>query len=44
MVTGLAQRGVPLSRPKKVAADGNAQAWVEDPDGHLITFAEKVAG
>lgn len=36
----LAARGVPLSRPKKIAIDRNAQAWVEDPDGNRIELME----
>jgi len=32
----LAERGVPLLRPPKRGADGNRQAWIEDPDGNRI--------
>ena len=40
VIARLADRGVPLSRPKKVAIDRNAQAWVEDPDGNRIELME----
>jgi lactoylglutathione lyase len=36
----LAERGVPLISELKTAADGNRQAWIEDPDGHRIEFME----
>ena len=32
--------GIPLSRPKKLAIDGNNQAWIEDPDGNRIELME----
>ena len=32
--------GIPLSRPTKLAIDGNNQAWIEDPDGHRIELME----
>jgi lactoylglutathione lyase len=44
VIAQLAERGVPLSRPKKVAADRNAQAWVEDPDGHRIELMQPLPG
>jgi lactoylglutathione lyase len=44
VIARLAERGVPLSRPKKVAVDGNAQAWVEDPDGHRIELMQLLPG
>lgn len=44
VIARLAERGVPLSRPKKVAIDGNAQAWVEDPDGHRIELMQLLPG
>ena len=40
VIARLAERGVPLSRPRKVAIDRNAQAWVEDPDGNRIELME----
>lgn len=40
VVARLAERGVPLSRPLKRGADGNRQAWVEDPDGNRIELME----
>jgi lactoylglutathione lyase len=32
--------GIPLSRPKIFAADGNWQCWIEDPDGHRIELMQ----
>jgi len=32
--------GIPLSRPKILAADGNWQCWIEDPDGHRIELMQ----
>jgi lactoylglutathione lyase len=32
--------GVPLIRPKTLGADGNWQAWIEDPDGHRIELMQ----
>lgn len=40
----LGERDVPLSRPLKVGADGNRQAWIEDPDGNRIELMEMAAG
>jgi catechol 2,3-dioxygenase-like lactoylglutathione lyase family enzyme len=40
VIAQLAAKGVPLSRPKKVAVDRNAQAWVEDPDGNRIELMQ----
>jgi lactoylglutathione lyase len=31
---------VPLTRPLKLGADGNRQAWIEDPDGTRIELME----
>ena len=36
----LADKGVPLTSPLKMAADGNRQAWIEDPDGHRIELMQ----
>ncbi len=36
----LAERGIPLLRPLKRGADGNRQAWIEDPDGNRIELME----
>jgi lactoylglutathione lyase len=36
----LAAKGVPLTSPLKTAADGNRQAWIEDPDGHRIELMQ----
>ena len=43
VVRQLGERGVPLSRPLKVGADGNRQAWIEDPDGNRIELMEMAA-
>jgi lactoylglutathione lyase len=32
--------GIPLIRPKILAADGNWQTWIEDPDGHRIELMQ----
>jgi lactoylglutathione lyase len=32
--------GVPLTAELKLGADGNRQAWIEDPDGHRIELME----
>jgi lactoylglutathione lyase len=32
--------GVPLIRGKQMGADGNWQAWIEDPDGHRIELMQ----
>ncbi|MAN76746.1 VOC family protein [Pelagibacterium flavum] len=32
--------GVELSKPVVEGADGNRQAWIEDPDGHRIELME----
>jgi lactoylglutathione lyase len=40
VIAQLAERGVTLSRARKVAVDRNPQAWVEDPDGNRIELME----
>jgi lactoylglutathione lyase len=40
VIARLAERGVPLTRPKKVVIDRNAQAWIEDPDGNRIELMQ----
>ena len=32
--------GVPPIRDKQMGADGNWQAWIEDPDGHRIELMQ----
>jgi lactoylglutathione lyase len=44
VIARLAERGVALTRPRKVAVDGNAQAWIEDPDGHRIELMQLLPG
>ena len=39
-VRELAAAGVELIRPKKLAADGNWQTWIQDPDGHRIELMQ----
>jgi lactoylglutathione lyase len=39
-VRELAAAGVPLIRDKQLGADGNWQAWIEDPDGHRIELMQ----
>ncbi|HEX3350065.1 MAG TPA: VOC family protein [Acetobacteraceae bacterium] len=36
----LARDGIALTRELKVGADGNRQAWIEDPDGNRIEIME----
>jgi lactoylglutathione lyase len=36
----LEEAGVPLASPKKLGADGNMQAWIEDPDGNRIELMQ----
>jgi lactoylglutathione lyase len=36
----LADAGVPLIRDRQMGADGNWQAWIEDPDGHRIEIMQ----
>jgi len=39
-VAELEAAGVPLASPKKLGADGNLQAWIEDPDGNRIELMQ----
>ncbi|MCP8936938.1 VOC family protein [Alsobacter sp. SYSU M60028] len=39
-VAELAAAGVALTAPLKTGADGNLQAWIEDPDGHRIELMQ----
>ena len=36
----LEKAGMPLAREKKMGADGNLQAWIEDPDGNRIELMQ----
>lgn len=36
----LAAAGVPIAREKQLGADGNLQAWIEDPDGNRIELMQ----
>ena len=40
VVDRVEKAGIPLLIGKKTAADGNRQAWIEDPDGNRIEFME----
>jgi catechol 2,3-dioxygenase-like lactoylglutathione lyase family enzyme len=39
-VADLEAAGVPLTSPRKQGADGNLQAWIEDPDGNRIELMQ----
>lgn len=39
-IAELAASGVALTNPLKLGADGNRQAWIEDPDGHRIELMQ----
>ena len=40
MLADLKKAGIPLAREKKMGADGNFQAWIEDPDGNRIELMQ----
>lgn len=40
VVERLERAGVALAAPKKIGADGNWQAWIEDPDGVRIELMQ----
>ncbi len=40
IIDQLAAKEVALTRPKKLAIDGNHQAWIEDPDGNRIELMQ----
>lgn len=44
VLADLAKAGIPLTRDKQMGADGNLQAWIEDPDGNRIELMEMGAG
>ena len=39
----LVKLGVTLQRPVRQGADGNRQAWIEEPDGHRIELMQMAA-
>lgn len=43
VVAQLRERGIPLTQGPKLGADGNLQAWIEDPDGNRIELMEMAA-
>ena len=44
VVDGLTKAGIPLTTSKKMGADYNFQAWIEDPDGNRIELMQMDAG
>ncbi len=40
VVKHVSDKGIPLFRPKKMGADNNFQAWIEDPDGNRIELMQ----
>jgi lactoylglutathione lyase len=40
VVDGLTRAGIPLTTNKKMGADYNFQAWIEDPDGNRIELMQ----
>lgn len=40
VVAGLKEAGIPLTAEKKMGADYNYQAWIEDPDGNRIELMQ----
>jgi catechol 2,3-dioxygenase-like lactoylglutathione lyase family enzyme len=40
VIKQVTDKGIPLFRPKKVGADNNTQAWIEDPDGNRIELMQ----
>jgi lactoylglutathione lyase len=40
LLADLAKAEVPLAREKQMGADGNLQAWIEDPDGNRIELMQ----
>ena len=44
VLADLAKAGIPLTRDKQMGADGNLQAWIEDPDGNRIELMQMGAG
>ena len=43
-IAELVRAGVALAREKQLGADGNFQAWIEDPDGNRIELMQMAAG
>jgi lactoylglutathione lyase len=44
VVALLTAKGVTMLSPVKEGADGNRQAWIEDPDGNRIELMEMMPG
>ena len=44
VVAQVEKAGIKLLIEKKIAGDGNRQAWIEDPDGNRIEFMQMLPG
>lgn len=44
VVEQVEKAGIKLLIEKKIAGDGNRQAWIEDPDGNRIEFMQMLPG
>ena len=40
VLADLGKAGIPIAREKQMGADGNLQAWIEDPDGNRIELMQ----
>ena len=40
VLADLVKAGIPIAREKQMGADGNLQAWIEDPDGNRIELMQ----
>ena len=40
VLADLAKAGIPIARERQMGADGNLQAWIEDPDGNRIELMQ----
>jgi lactoylglutathione lyase len=40
VLADLDKAGIPIAREKQMGADGNLQAWIEDPDGNRIELMQ----
>ena len=40
VLADLGRVGIPIAREKQMGADGNLQAWIEDPDGNRIELMQ----
>ena len=44
VLADLARAGIPIAREKQMGADGNLQAWIDDPDGNRIELMQMGEG